>query len=93
MKEENQKIIRDEVARILPHLKAEGNVTIVIFVDHDIKGDSDPEINWKREQVTSLLCETIDDKLMLDDSSHMEIFIDGNTGIDTKLSEVSILPQ
>jgi hypothetical protein len=93
MKEENQKIIRDEVARILPHLRAEGNVTVVVFVDYDIKSEEDIEISWRREQVFSYLCETKDDKLMLDDSSHTETFINGETGKDTVMANVSLMPS
>jgi len=92
MKEDNQAIIIDEVKRILPHLRAEGNVTIVVFVDYDIKGDSNPEISWRREQVFSYLCETKDDKIMVDDSEHTQTLCNGDTGVDTLIARVKLIP-
>ena len=93
MKEENQAIIRDEVARILPYLRAEGNVTVVIFVDYDIKVEDDIETSWRREQVFSYLCETKDDKLMVDDSRHTEVLINGDTGKDLLMASMDLKPS
>ena len=93
MKRENQDIIVAEVKRILPHLDYEGNVTIVIFVDHDIKTNpQEDEVSWRREQVFSYLCETIDDKIMVDDAVHTDTLINGETGESMVLTVKSLRP-
>ena len=93
MKKENQEIIMNEVRRILPRLDHEGDVTIVIFVDHDCKVDADGDTeSWMREQVFSYLCETNDNRFIVDDAVHTDSRIDGKMGTSTVCTVTSLRP-
>lgn len=93
MKEVNKEFIKKEVARLVEYLQEEGDVTIVIFVDHHIVTtpfEEGEHTTWMREQVFSYIVETTDDKLMVDDSHHTQKLCNGDTGIDTTVADVII---
>ncbi len=92
MKEECKEIIKKEVARLVEYLQENGEVSIVIMVDHHHSVEGSSECMWMREQVFSYLCETTDGKIQVDDSEHTQTLCNGDTGRDTLIARVKLTP-